>query len=113
MTSSSSLQAYEQAFRSVHGGSGILGKSTLQSSQDQSIRNAQATKHDTKKSMRDVKDILHKAAGYGLLTCTCGVKMKIPRETDYSKVKCPRCGTIHNIPMEFLSAVAIATNQKK
>jgi heat shock protein HtpX len=113
MTSSSSLQAYEQAFRSVHGGSGILGKSTLQSSQDQSIRNPQATKHDTKKSMRDVKDILHKAAGYGLLTCTCGVKMKIPRETDYSKVKCPRCGTIHNIPMEFLSAVAIATNQKK
>ncbi len=113
MTSSSSLQAYEQAFRNVHGGSGILGKSTLQSSQEQGIRNAQATKHDTKKSMRDVKDILHNAAGYGLLTCSCGVKMKIPKETDYSKVKCPRCGTIHNIPIEFLSAVAIATNQKK
>ena len=112
MTSSSSLQAYEQAYQNVHGGPGILGKSSLQSSKDQGVRGAQAEKHDAKKNMRDVKDILHKAAGYGLLTCTCGIKMKIPKETDYSKVKCPRCGTIHSVPMEFLSAAAIALNHK-
>lgn len=113
MTSSSSLLAYEQAYKSIHGGPGILGESSLKASKDQSIRGAQTDKHDNKKSMRDVKDILHKAAGYGLLACTCGVKMKIPKETDYSKVKCPRCGTIHSIPMELLSAAAIAMSQKE
>ncbi|HEM49124.1 MAG TPA: peptidase M28, partial [Caldithrix sp.] len=113
MTSGSSLKAYEKAYQGIHGGSGILGKSTLQDSKDQGIRSAQTDKHEAKKSMRDVKDILHKAAGYGLLTCSCGVKMKIPKETDYSKVKCPRCGTVHGVPMEFLSAAAIAMSQKK
>lgn len=113
MTSSSSLKAYEQAYQDAHGGSGIFAEASLKASKDQAIRDAQTDKHDSKKSMRDVKDILHKAAGYGLLACTCGVKMKIPKETDYSKVKCPRCGTIHNIPMGFLGAAAIAMDNNK
>jgi heat shock protein HtpX len=113
MTSGSSLQAYEKVYQNIHGGLGILGKSTLQNSKDQAIRSAHTEKHNAKKNMRDVKDILHKAAGYGLLTCACGMKMRIPKETDYEKVKCPRCGTVHNIPMEFLSAAAIAMSQKK
>ena len=113
MSANASLKAYEQSFQNIHGGKSILGKTSLQDSRDQSIRSAQDVKHDSKKNMRDVKDILHKAAGYGLLTCTCGVKMKIPKDTDYSKVKCPRCGITHNIPIEFLSAAAIALSERE
>ena len=112
MTSSSSLKAYEQSYQNVHGGPGIFAESSLKASKDQVIRGAQTEKQNSKKSMRDVKDILHKVAGYGLMACSCGVKMKIPKETDYSKVKCPRCGTIHTIPLELLSAAVIVAGQK-
>lgn len=112
MTSDSSLKSYEQAFRNLHKGQSILSDTSLKNAADQGIRSAQHTAHDNKKSMRDVKDILHKAAGYGLLTCSCGVKLKIPKDTDYSKLKCPRCGTVHSVPVEFLSAAAIAAGHQ-
>jgi hypothetical protein len=37
--------------------------------------------------------------------------MKIPKNTDHNSVKCPRCGKVHKIPLELLSAAAIALNQ--
>lgn len=110
MTGSSSLMAYEQAYKKLYGDQGIIGASTLKSSDEQGIRQADATTQNVKKGMRDAKDILQRVAGYGLLACSCGLKMKIPKETDHSKVKCPRCGKTHEIPLELLSAVAIAAS---
>lgn len=112
MTNGSSLLAYEQAFRKLHANQGIIGVSTLQNAQEQAVRASQAATQDVKKGLREAKDILQRVAGYGLLTCTCGLKMKIPKETDHNKVKCPRCGSIHEIPLEFLSAAAIAAGHR-
>ena len=103
--------AYEKAYKQLHGNQGIIGASTLKISDEQSIRQAESTTQNVKKGMREAKDILQRVAGYGLLTCSCGLKMKIPKETDHSSVKCPRCGKIHDIPLELLSAAAIAMNQ--
>ncbi|MEJ2056158.1 MAG: M48 family metallopeptidase, partial [Calditrichaceae bacterium] len=79
MTKNSSLKAYEQAYQNLHKGQSLFAKSSLKNAEDQDIRGAQSSGHDNKKSMRDVKDILHKAAGYGFLTCTCGMKIKVPK----------------------------------
>jgi heat shock protein HtpX len=111
MTSSSSLMAYEQAYRQLHGDQGIIGAATLKSTEEQGIRQAGAPGQNVKKGMRDAKNILQRAAGYGLLTCSCGIKMKIPKDTDHNSVKCPRCGKVHKIPLELLSAAAIALNE--
>jgi heat shock protein HtpX len=113
MTSSSSLLAYEQAYRQLHDNHGIIGAATLKSSDEQDIRQADTAEHNIKKGMREAKDILQRVAGYGLLTCTCGLKIKIPREMDHSNIKCPRCGKQHEIPMEFLSAAAIAIQKQQ
>jgi heat shock protein HtpX len=111
MTSNSSLIAYEQAYRQLHGDQGIIGAASLKSSDKQGIRQADATAQNVKKGMREAKDILQRVAGYSLLTCSCGLKMKIPKETEHSKVKCPRCGKTHEIAVELLSAAAIAVSQ--
>jgi heat shock protein HtpX len=110
MTASSSLTAYEDAYRQLHDNKGLIDAAALKSAGEQGIRQADSAAHDVKKGMRDAKDILQKVAGYGLLSCSCGMKMKIPKETDHSKIKCPRCGRVHEVPTEFLSAAAIAMN---
>jgi len=111
MTSSSSLLAYEQAYRQLHADQSIIDAATLKSAGEQDIRQADAPAQNVKKGMREAKDILQQVAGYGLLTCSCGLKMKIPKETDHSTVKCPRCGKIHKVPPELLSAAVIAMRQ--
>ena len=94
----------------LHDNQGVLGAGALQSAEEQSIRQSTTATHDAKKEMRDIKDILHRVEGYGLLTCTCGMKMKIPKGLAQKNIDCPRCGKSHEIPLEFLSAAAIAAS---
>jgi heat shock protein HtpX len=105
MVKGSSLWEYESAYRKLHQDKGVIGPVSLKNAKDQSIRAASsdAAKHNTKKSLRDVKDILHKSAGYGLLACACGMKLKIPPKFKHKKVKCPRCGRHHEVPTELLA----------
>ncbi len=108
MTSGSSLAEYEKVFRTLHKEAGVIGPNNLKASQEKGIRQPQAEIHDPKKSLRDVKDILHKAAGYGLLTCVCGIKMKIPPNFEHKKVRCPRCKRVYDVPVELLAASVAA-----
>jgi heat shock protein HtpX len=110
MSGSSSFQAYEQAYKNLHGNQGVLSAGTLKAAQDQDIRQPSSDKHDSKKNMRDIKDILHRVEGYAVLACSCGMKMKIPKGMDQDKVACPRCGTTHQIPPELLATAAIAAS---
>jgi heat shock protein HtpX len=104
MAKGSSLAEYEKAFRTLHKNAGVIGANNLKSSQEKGIRQPQAERHDPRKNLRDVKDSLHKAAGYGILTCVCGVKMKIPPNFEHKKVRCPRCKRVHDVPVELLAA---------
>ena len=104
MAKGSSLAEYEKAFRTLHKNAGVIGANNLKASQEKGIRQPQAEKHDPMKNLRDVKNVLHKAAGYGILTCVCGVKMKIPPNFEHKKVRCPRCKRVHDVPVELLAA---------
>ena len=104
MAKGSSLAEYEKAFRTLHKNAGVIGANNLKASQEKGIRQPQDEKHDPMKNLRDVKNVLHKAAGYGILTCVCGVKMKIPPNFEHKKVRCPRCKRVHDVPVELLAA---------
>jgi len=106
MTADSSLKAYEEAFRNQHHGKHAIGDFTLENTESQGIREAspESAGHDKQQNWRDAKDILHKAAGYGMLTCVCGMKMKVPQEFDEGHIDCPRCGREIEIPKELLAA---------
>jgi len=113
MSSGSSLAEYEKAFRTLHRDAGVIGANNLKASEEKGIRQPQAEKVEHKKSLRDIKDVLHKAAGYGLLTCVCGLKMKIPPNFEHKKVKCPRCKRVYDVPVEFLAATAAADQSQQ
>lgn len=113
MTSGSSLAEYEKAFQHLHKDAGVIGASNLKASQEKGIRQPQKEKTEPKKSLRDIKDVLHKAAGYGVLTCVCGLKMKIPPNFEHKKVKCPRCKRVYDVPVEFLAASVAAGEAQK
>jgi heat shock protein HtpX len=112
MTGGSSLTSYNQAFQTLHKNQGLFSSKTLRDDQDQPVRSSSAAAHDPKKGMRDIRDILHRVNGYGVLACSCGMKMKIPQNLEYKKIKCPRCGKMHDTPAEFLSAAMLTEDQK-
>ncbi len=116
MAKSASLLAYEKAFRQLHNNQPLMTPSSLTASKEKEIRepSSEAQQHNPKKSLRDVQNILHKMGGYGILACACGIKMKIPPKFEHKKVKCPRCGRIHQVPLELLaSAVLLGEIQDK
>jgi heat shock protein HtpX len=106
MSGSSSLFTYEQAYRKLHNNQNIINPGTLEEAKEQSIRQPGDSTHDQRKNMRDIKDVLHRLEGYALLTCGCGLKMKIPKGIEKPTINCPRCNAIHKIPTEL---VAMAT----
>ncbi|MBN1269487.1 MAG: M48 family metallopeptidase [Kiritimatiellae bacterium] len=106
MTGDSSLAAYEQAFRGVHK-SGLIGARTLQGSTAQATRAAGAEEQkNPRRGWRDAQDLLHKVDQYALLACACGLRLKVPPEFEGKRVKCPRCGAIHDVPHELFAAAA-------
>jgi heat shock protein HtpX len=118
MTKGSSLAAYEKAFRQLHQNTGVITPGNLQASKEAGIRQSSVKpeEHNPQKNLRDIKDVLHKTAGYGILACACGLKMKIPPNFNHKEVKCPRCGRTHQIPVEYLAAsiaAGIGASQKK
>jgi len=114
MTSSSSLEAYEHAYRALHGKESVMTPSMLKQSQAQAVRDA-STDADagTPRQWREVQDLLHKVDQYAVLACACGMKMKLPPEYDQEKVACPKCGRAHPLPPEMLAALAAARMGRK
>ncbi len=104
MSRGASFADYEASYRKLHHDSGVIGSTALKDSPAEAIRpaSAESDKHNPQKNLRDVKDILHKAAGYGVIPCACGLNMKIPPGFHQTSIACPRCGRIHNVPAEFL-----------
>ncbi len=109
MTSSASLEAYEQAYRALHGEETVMPASMLKQSQEQAVRKASADDAGgSQKQWRDTQDLLHKVDQYAVLACACGMKMKLPPGYDQEQVACPKCGNTHALPPEMFAALAAA-----
>jgi heat shock protein HtpX len=93
---------YEQAFRDVTGGqrSG-LDERTLSSEESVAAR-APSAEPDAKKDAaargKEVADLLDRMVGFLLITCPCGVRIKIPPDLRRDTVPCTRCGRKHEVP---------------
>jgi heat shock protein HtpX len=117
MTRGSSFQAYEQAYRKIFP-EGLMAPATLRMAEEKGIRKTDEKSkraHDPQKNLRQVKDILHKMEGYGIIACACGVKLKIPPKFKYAKVGCPKCKRSHDVSVALLAASMAAglTENKK
>lgn len=107
MAGSSSLLAYEKAFRKEQRKE-LMTPGILRGTTEQGIRKPapEPTKQDPQQNLRDIKDILHMKDGYLLILCACGVKLKVPPRFFRKIVRCPRCGRKHDVATEMMAASA-------
>jgi heat shock protein HtpX len=91
---------YEAAFRKTTGRS-CLGPRTLASDTPQAARAASAepeTKEAAVQRSRDTVQLLGRLGNMILMTCPCGVGIKVPPGLGVDAVACPRCGRENAIP---------------
>lgn len=113
---------YQQAFAKTKGNNAhLLPKSALEEKDVPSPRTASAdvTAGDRPiATKRDINDLLRAVNGFLFMTCSCGLKMKIPPDFGKESIKCPRCNQVNKIPTtELVAASAVlegigASNRK-
>lgn len=103
---------YEAAYRDVFGGEDrCIGMRTLSNEKKGvPIRDAfvePKPKKDAVDRAREVSNLLDRLGGYLLLTCACGVGIKVPPESKRDSVSCPRCGRANELPAAVAAAAAV------
>ncbi len=88
---------YQEAYSSIKGGGRVIPKSGLADVDEIGIRGASKGKSKVKSTRREMGDIMMAVNDYSFITCTCGVKLKIPPNYKKKSVKCPKCGMEHGI----------------
>jgi heat shock protein HtpX len=91
---------YEEAYRKVKGGSGIVPASALTGAGAVVLRSASAEKQpepDDVERTRETSNMLWRMGKYRTVDCKCGAKIKVPPSIKESAIKCPRCGRILDI----------------
>ena len=96
--------AYEESYRRISGGKGVIPGSALQEEAGgktrqapEVIRGHESEAASQKILARQVDDFFYRSAGYRRIDCACGATLKLPREFKASEAECPRCGARHSV----------------
>ena len=104
MGSSPTYQSYQQAWEKVDGkAAGRLPGSALAAvAPGEAVTAREPSTHEPvqekRHRMREASDMVRKAQGFTVIDCTCGLRLKVPPDYHQNRVKCPKCGTFHNLP---------------
>lgn len=103
MAGNAGYGAYEAAFHQVTGKKArLLGLRTIEEGRDVPLRAALAGEDDGRRDIiegsREALDVLARGAGYLLVPCECGVRMKLPPQYTADTITCARCGREHVLP---------------
>ncbi len=94
MGGGASLRAYEEAYKKLHGGSGVMGAMAA-AAPDQPAREASAGATPVAAGWRTARGVLHEADGERAVDCSCGLRLRIPPDWRGAPIRCPRCGREH------------------
>lgn len=93
---------YEAAYRKVCGNrSACLDGAFLSKETHVGARKANPEpkpKEDTVQRAREALDVINRAAGFLMIPCGCGMRIKLPPQMTLDALKCPRCGRSHDVP---------------
>ncbi len=108
---------YEAAYRQVTGQRrACIDTKTLETDQSIEARAPSAAPDDKEQAVhraRQAADIVDRLAGYLLIPCSCGLRIKIPPAYSADSVSCPRCGRTHDVPIAMVASVATALGVPK
>jgi heat shock protein HtpX len=93
---------YDAAFKKITGRQGCIGKRTLADDAPAQARAASPetaeTREETVTRSREVGNLVGRLDSLTMLTCPCGVGIKIPPGATWTSIPCPRCGRDNAVP---------------
>jgi heat shock protein HtpX len=90
MVHGASVKDYHNAWQAVTG-SAAVPASARASADPVAIRGSGKEEKSPRERAREAVDIIRRIEGFALLTCACGLKLKIPPGYKRDRVKCPNC----------------------
>jgi heat shock protein HtpX len=93
--SGASAADYEEAYRKIKGGSGIVPASALTGAGAVALRAPSAetqTEPGHIERARETSDMLWRMGNYRTVDCECGARIKVPPSIKGPTINCPRCG---------------------
>jgi heat shock protein HtpX len=95
-----SFNNYDQAYRQVHGGKGVISAASLtaETVPITTIKlEGEAGELNEIQRARETSDVMWRLSNYNTVTCDCGAKLRVPPQFKEPQIKCPRCGRTHQV----------------
>lgn len=95
-----SFNNYDQAYRQVHGGRGVMPVASLvaETVPIATVKlEGEAGELNEIQRARETSDVMWRLSDYKTITCDCGAKLRVPPNFKEPQIKCPHCGTTHRI----------------
>ncbi|MBN2843605.1 MAG: M48 family metallopeptidase, partial [Sedimentisphaerales bacterium] len=98
-----SYRSYDKVYNAVNGGSCVPGAALVDDMPAAPVGNvgrSAAVSNEPVSGVspqRQTGDLIMALNDYKILTCTCGLKLKIPPRFRHKKAQCPKCGKVHTL----------------
>ncbi|MFU8796271.1 MAG: M48 family metallopeptidase [Dehalococcoidia bacterium] len=95
-----SFNDYDQAYRQVHGGQGVIPAGAMGAAAVPLAApgaGAGAAEPDEVHRARETSDVMWKKSDYKTVTCDCGTKLRVPPNFPQTRIQCPHCGKTHQL----------------
>ena len=93
-----SFNDYDQVYRQVHGGKGVIPAASL-TAETVPIATlkleGEAGQPNEIQRARETSDLMWRRSNYKAITCDCGAKLRVPPNFKEPQIKCPHCGRTH------------------
>jgi len=91
---------YDQAYRQVHRGEGVIPAASLaaETVPVKTIKLEGETGEPNEiQRARETSDVMWRLSNYNTITCDCGAKLRVPPKFKEPIIKCPHCGRTHQV----------------
>jgi heat shock protein HtpX len=95
-----SFTDYDQAYRQVHRGKGVIPAASLAAAavpiKTMKLEGEAGELNEVQRA-RETSDVMWRLNNYNTITCECGTKLRVPPNFRQSQITCPHCGRTHPV----------------
>jgi heat shock protein HtpX len=95
-----SFNDYDQAYRQVHRGEGVIPAVSLAAATVpiKTIKlEGETSEPNEIQRVRETSDAMWRLSNYNTITCDCGARLRVPPNFKEPSIKCPHCGRTHQV----------------
>jgi heat shock protein HtpX len=95
-----SFDNYDQAYRQVHGGKGVISAASLtaETVPIATIKlEGEAGELNEVQRARETSDVMWRLSNYKTIACDCGARLRVPPNFKEPQITCPHCGRTHQV----------------